>query len=146
MNNAKKKETIEKRKAKQKEILIEQFKKMPILQIAFEKTGITRATYYRWRNEDAIFRKLADEAIIEGEALITDMSESQLITMIRDRDFPAVKLWLQHHHPKYAPRLEIMTRPKPPEQLTPEQEVIVKKALRLASIGETRINEKKRKK
>lgn len=136
MNNAKKKKTIKNRQVKQKEILLEQLKKMPILQIAFEKAGVTRATYYRWRNEDAAFRKFTDEAIFEGEALITDMSESQLITMIRDRNFPAVRLWLQHHHPKYAPRLEITTHPKPPEQLTPDQEAIVKKALRFASMVE----------
>lgn len=145
MNNAKKRETIQKRQTKEKELLLEQLKKMPILQIAFDKAGITRATYYRWRNEDAAFRKLTDDAAVEGEALITDMSESQLITMIRDRDFSAIRLWLQHHHPKYAPRLEITTRPKPPEQLTPEQEAIVKKALRFASVGSVKPYGKKKK-
>lgn len=133
MNNPQKEETIKKRQGEQKSSFIEYLKKMPILQIAVEKAGISRATLYRWRTEDAEFRKLADEATIEGEALITDMSESQLISLIRDRNFPAVRLWLQHHHPKYAPRIEITTRPTPPEQLTPEQEAIVKKALRFAA-------------
>jgi len=146
MNNSKKKKTIAKRQVKQKEALLEHLKRMPILQIAFEKASITRATYYRWRNEDAEFRKLTDEATVEGEELINDVSESQLISSIRDRNLSAVSLWLRHHHPKYAPRLEITTRPKSSEQLTPEQEAMVKKALRLASMGGGKIYGTKNKK
>ena len=135
MNNEKKEQTIARRKAEQKELLLEQLRKVPILQIAFEKAGVSRATYYRWRNDDANFKKLAEEALSEGVELINDMGESQLITLIRDRNLPAISLWLRHHHPKYAPKLEITTRPKPPEQLTPEQEALVKKALRFAASG-----------
>ena len=77
MNNAKKEETIKNRQVEQKGSFIEHLKKMPILQIAIEKTGISRATYYRWRNEGVEFRKLVDEAIVEGEALITDIPEKK---------------------------------------------------------------------
>ena len=133
MNNEQKQKTIAERQGADKQRVLEQLQKIPIIQFACEKTGISRATYYRWRSEDAAFRKAADEASAEGEALITDMSESQLIAMIRDSKFPAVRLWLRHHHPKYAPRLEITSRPDPPEQLTPEQEKTFRKALRLAA-------------
>ena len=34
-----------------KTIILEQLQKAPIVQIACEKTGISRATYYRWRKE-----------------------------------------------------------------------------------------------
>lgn len=146
MNNPKKQETIANRQGEQKRLFIEHLKKAPILQIACEKISISRATYYRWRNEDINFRKSADEAIAEGEALITDMSESQLITLIRDRNFSAVKLWLQHHHPTYAPKLEITARQKPSEELTPEQEETVRRALRFASMGNQRSYEKQNKK
>jgi len=39
--------TIEKRQSKNKEQLLEILKKTPIVQIACEKAGVGRATYYR---------------------------------------------------------------------------------------------------
>ena len=116
-----------------KNLIIEQLKKTPIVQIACEKSGVSRATYYRWRKEDQEFLKAADGAITEGEALITDMSESQLISLIRDRNFPAIQLWLKHHHPRYTSRLEIsgeITHSQ--KELTDEEKLMVEKALRLA--------------
>lgn len=116
-----------------KEPLLEQLKKMPIVQIACERAGVGRSTYYRWREEDGNFRKAADEAIAEGEALITDMSESQLITLIRDKHFPAVQLWLRQHHQKYATRVELTGHiAHLSQELTNEEKQLVEKALRLA--------------
>jgi len=115
--------------------LIEQLKKMPIVQIACERAGIGRSTYYRWREESADFRKAADAAITEGEALITDMSESQLISLIRDKHFQAVQLWLRQHHPKYSGKVEISGSVTVEDgSLTPEQEALIKEALRLAAL------------
>ena len=123
------------KKDRTKNLLIEQLKKTPIIQIACEKTGVARASFYRWKNEDKEFAKTSDEAITEGEALITDMSESQLISLIRDRNFQALQLWLRHHHPKYSNKVEITaTFQSPQDELTPEQETIVREALRLASL------------
>lgn len=124
-------------KTNQKELILDQLKKTPIIQFACEKSGVSRATFYRWRSEDKEFKKASDTAILEGEALITDMSESQLIAMIRSRNFQAVQLWLKHHHPKYVNKLEINANINNPiEQLTPEQEAVIKAALQLASLPE----------
>jgi len=118
---------------KLKNLLIEQLKEIPLIQFSCKKVGVSRASYYRWR-KDPKFAKEADAAITEGEALITDMSESQLISMIRDRNFQAVQLWLRHHHPSYANKVEISGRlTHSDEELTPEQMALVKTALRLAS-------------
>jgi len=120
-------------KRESKNLILEQLKKTPIIQIACEKSGVSRATYYRWRKEDQEFLKAADEAIRDGEALITDMSESQLISLIRDRNFPAIQLWLKHHHPSYTNRLEISGRIEHLRQeLTEEEKQLVERALRLA--------------
>lgn len=125
-------------KKNQKELLLEQLKKTPIVQIACERSGVSRATFYRWKSEDTEFKKSAEESIIEGEALITDMTESQLVALIKDRNFHAIQLWLRHHHPKYNNRVEInATINNPIEQLTPEQEAVIKEALKLASLPET---------
>ncbi|HVM73342.1 MAG TPA: hypothetical protein VMU13_00475 [Candidatus Paceibacterota bacterium] len=127
--------TIEDRQSKEKAALLEQLKKTPIVHIACEKAGVGRATYYRWRGEDAQFRKQADAALTEGEALITDMSESQLITLIKEKNFSAIHLWLRQHHPKYANRVEITERVSVSDDLTPEQKKIVEEALRLANLS-----------
>ncbi len=123
---------------KLKNSLIEQLKEMPILQFACKKANVSRASYYRWR-QNPEFAKAADEAIAEGEALITDMSESQLISLIRDRNFPALQLWLKSHHPKYGNKVEVTGHFNVKEEpLTPEQEELVKRALGLAGLLENK--------
>lgn len=137
MNNEKRKSAISAKQTKNKELVLVQLRKMPILQIACERAGVARSTYYRWREEDGDFKKSADEAIVEGEALITDMTESQLISLIRDKHFPAVQLWLRQHHPKYTSKVELSGRLTiEDEPLTPEQEALIKQALELAGISE----------
>lgn len=119
---------------KTKEQVVAQLKEMPIVQIVCKKLGIGRATYYRWRNEDKEFQKATDEAIREGELLINDMSESQVVNLIREKNWPAISFWLKHHHPKYANKVEVIAQiNQPAERLTPEQEAVVREALRLAA-------------
>ena len=55
-----------------------------------EKSGISRATYYRWKKDDPDFREKAEEALMDGESLINDMAESQLISAIRDQNMTAI--------------------------------------------------------
>ncbi len=94
------------KKDKIRDSIIVALKEMPIVQVACKKVGVGRTTYYRWR-ENKKFAREADTAIAEGEAFITDMSESQLISLIRDRNFQALQLWLRHHHPKYTNKVEV---------------------------------------
>ncbi len=123
------------KKNRLKEKLIKELKEMPVIQFACKQTGISRATYYRWKSEDKKFTEEVNKAIAEGEELITDMSESQLISLIRDKNFQAVKLWLRHHHPRYNQRINVnATINSSDEDLTPEQEEIIRKALQLSSL------------
>lgn len=117
----------------QKQLLIEQLQKTPIVQFACEKTGIVRATYYRWRGEDLEFAKQADAALGEGALLVNDLAESQIISAIKDRNITAIIYWLRHHHPSYTNRLELVASLKQ-EELTPEQEAAVREALRLSAL------------
>lgn len=126
---------------KLKNSIIEQLKKMPIVQIACEKIGIGRATYYRWRKESKKFTEETDAAIAEGLLLINDMAESQLLSAIRDKNMTAIIFWLRNHHQSYTNRMELTAHLNQiDEKLTPEQEKIVKKALRLASLTNQDIN------
>ena len=126
--------TIWTRQAKDKQEILEQLKKMPIIEIACKKSNIGRSTFYRWCQEDKEFKKAADEAMKEGESYICDMSESQLVSMIMDKKFPAIQLWLKTHHPKYTNRLEISGEltAREEDELSPEQQEVVRQALKFA--------------
>ncbi len=126
---------------KLRDLLIAALKELPIVQIACKKVGIGRTTYYRWRKNKE-FAARADQALAEGEALITDMSESQLISLIHNGNFQAVQLWLKTHHPKYGNKVEVTGNLNvKDEPLTPEQEELVQKALGLAGLLETKTTE-----
>ncbi len=126
-----------------KKLFLENLKKVPIIQVACEKAGISRATVYRWRDKDKKFRKTLDEALSEGESLINDMGESQLISLMKEKNFSAIRFWLNHRHDKFKERVEITTKSEEQEKLSPEQQKIVKEALKLASFGKKKMNNKK---
>lgn len=126
---------IQTRQIKDKQLLIEQFKKIPIIQIACEKSGVSRATFYRWCQEDKEFDELAHLALTDGKALINDMAESQLISSVKDKNFQAIAYWLKHNHPGYGNKVELSGKiTTQNENLTPEQEELVKKALQNAGL------------
>ncbi len=123
-------QTIDQRQAKDKESVLGYLRKMPIVQIVCERSGIARATYYRWRNEDKEFKKAADQAMRDGELFVNDLSESQVISLIKDKNWPAISFWLKNHHPKYADKIKVEASiNRIDEKLTPEEEKLVQHAL-----------------
>lgn len=132
----KNKDATKKRTAVDKKAVLEQLAKLPIVQIACQKAGIGRATYYRWRIGDKLFARDADEAIDEGVQMINDLSESQLISAIKNSNFSAVRFWLQNRHRAYTNKVEVFDRGKSDNQeLTAEQKKVMGEALKLASAG-----------
>lgn len=127
--------TIEKRQSKNKEQLLEILRKTPIVQIACEKAGVGRASYYRWRKEDADFAQQSDQALLDGSLLVNDIAESQLMSAIKDKNMTAIIFWLKHHHPAYATKVEVTTTSKDKEiYLTDEQKELLNKALEMAAL------------
>lgn len=119
---------------KEKTLLIEQLRKMPIVEIACSKTNVSRATFYRWKKNDPEFAKEVTESIGSGRSFINDLAESQLIGAVKDRNLSAIMYWLKHHHEDYRNRLEIEGNINTIEELSPEQKILVGKALKLASL------------
>ena len=78
--------------------------------------------------------------------MVNDMSESQLLTLIKEKNYPAISFWLRHRNDNYKNKLEITTKDDN-EELTPSQAKIVKQALKLAKITKSKsiknINRKK---
>lgn len=134
------------KKNKFQDQFLDELRKVPIVQVACEKTGLSRNSVYRWRKEDKAFLKKMDDALAEGVALVNDMSESQLLTLIKEKNYPAISFWLKHRNDNYKNKLEITTK-EDSEQLTPSQAKIVKQALKLANITKSKsiknINSKK---
>ena len=131
---------------KQKQLFVEQLQKTPIIQLVCEKLEIGRTTYYRWRSTDMKFAAECDKAISEGQYLVNDLAESMLVNAIKDCNLSAIRFWLQNHHADYKNRVELSgTISTACEELTKEQEVLVKQALLNAGLlteGDTSGKEK----
>jgi hypothetical protein len=132
---SKRPQSISKRIKKDKEILIEQLAKTPIVTLACEKTGISRATFYRWKKDDSKFSNASNSAIAQGNLLINDIAESQLLSSIRDGNLTGIIFWLKNHHPSYETRIELrQAYDRNDEKLSKHQEKVLKRALKLTSI------------
>lgn len=129
------------KKNKVAEMFLEQLKRVPIVQVACEKSGVSRNSVYRWRNEDPKFRTDMEAALAEGEALVNDMTESHLISLIKEKNYPAISFWLRHRNPKFKDKLEISGKVETSDMpLTEEQKAVVRKALSLATFTKDKEN------
>jgi hypothetical protein len=125
------------KKNKFQDTFLSELKKVPIIQVACEKSGLSRNSIYRWRKNDKTFSKQMDEAILEGIDLVNDMSETQLLTLIKEKNYQAISFWLRHRNENYKNKLEITTV-EDSEELTQSQAKIVKEALKLANITKSK--------
>lgn len=128
-------ETIKVRQSKLKQALLDQLKRTPNIELACEKIGIARATYYRWIKTSKKFAKESEAAIWEGRLFISDIAESQIFSLIRDKKIEAIKFWLTHNNPRYSNKIELSgTVITKDESLTDEQKALIKKALKLSPL------------
>ena len=95
-----------KNKARTKKELVKRLTEVRIIEIACKSVGISRATFYRWINEDDKFSADCNEAIAIGTDTISDLAESQIVSKIKIGELRAATYWLEHHHTDYksAPR------------------------------------------
>jgi hypothetical protein len=123
---------------KEKQKLLEQLKKVPIIQVACERAGIPRSTFYRWRKDDTEFLSDCEVALEQSSAIINDMAESQLINAIKNQNMTAIIFWLKHHHKAYETRIAVKGKLKFEQKtLTAEQEELIKQALQMLRLGKT---------
>lgn len=128
-------------KAKQeRKIILAELEKNAIVSHACKKAGVSRSTYYRWIEKNEEFRKVAKKAINNGVLAINDLGQSQLILMMKDGIFSAIKYWLSHRDPafseklqfiEYRDRLSVDSKKDDKDKLTPEERDLIKKAIEL---------------
>ena len=93
--------SIPNRIAIEKKNILELLKKYPIVQLACEKSGVSRATFYRWKEIDEKFRDDADTALFEWKQLVNDIAEMNVITWIKNEDKSYTTFWLKNNHGSY---------------------------------------------
>lgn len=123
-------ETLAAQTKRNKEKLVEELEKCPIVQVACQRLGIGRATYYKWRTEDVAFMRAADTAIRRGVSFVNDLAESKVIKGIQDDNITFTIFWLKHRHVAYSEKMqhrhlhEIQT-----QEIDPEQIALIKRAM-----------------
>lgn len=118
-----------------KQRVIEQLKKYPVVEVACQKSGVARATYYRWRKADEEFAGLVDEAIEQSAGIINDLAETQLISAIKNGNITAIFYWLNRRHPVYETRVRVDANVKhETQELTAEQAALVEQTLKNAGL------------
>lgn len=87
--------------AKQKVLILKELEKCGIVTQACKQVGISRRSYYRWKDEDLDFAEQANEAKQLGTGIYNDVAESQLLQLIKAGDFKGIKYWLERRHPDF---------------------------------------------
>jgi len=110
-------------------ILIEELEKTPIIELACQRIGISRQTFYRWQDQDFEFKELTEESLEKGSCLINDMAETNLIKGIKDNNLTATIFWLKNRHNKFKNKVELSGRIKTEIELSEEEKEIIKQSI-----------------
>jgi hypothetical protein len=86
---------------RKKRKLILEIEKNPIITYACQKVGVSRATFYRWKDEDADFTTEIEDAQSRGYDYLNDFAEGKLISKIKNEDGPSIRFWLVSNHNRY---------------------------------------------
>ncbi len=130
----KRQKTLAEHTQKQKDALLEELAKCPIVQVACERTSIGRATYYKWKADDPEFRRVSNNAVDEGRKFVNDVAESQMIRKIKEGNMTSIIYWLKNNNSRYSEkRTEEL---EPLGVLPPDQAKELVRALRLMGLSE----------
>jgi hypothetical protein len=84
----------------------------PFISYAAKKSGVAKATIYRWMKSDSNFQSAVDLALESGRRHLSDIAEMALTEKIKSKDLGAIKFYLQNNNKRYRP---VRTTYIPPE-------------------------------
>lgn len=112
---------VDERISEQKTKILDTLTKLPVIQVAVKRVGISRATFYRWRTEDFEFNNAVVAAIREGSTSINELAQSKLIEEVSHGNMTALIFWLKSRDPLFSDRRTIINEFKVPERpVSPE--------------------------
>jgi len=85
--------------------LIQELEKSGNVYLSCLKTGINKATYYRWLKEDSAFSKKAYQAIRFGRENNCDVAEHSIMLLVKEKNLKASEYILSHNSPRYKPAM-----------------------------------------
>ena len=91
--------------------IIEYLNEKPFLSHACKKSGVARATVYRWIKDNAQFRKEIESALKLGRNNMCDVAEASLFKKSADGDVSAIKFVLQNNEPRYIAKRSVYIEP-----------------------------------
>lgn len=89
---------------KTKRLFLEELAKYGNVLNACLKTGISRATFYRWKKKNKQFADWVAEVIRNGRENMCDLAEQALLMNLRDKKMDAIRYVLSNNSPRYKPR------------------------------------------
>jgi len=86
---------------KLQEKLLDYLRETANISVACNKVGISRQTFYRWKEENPEFAIRVTEACEEGDENMNDYTESRMNSLIKNGHWQAIRYRLDKKHPKY---------------------------------------------
>ncbi len=126
--------TIEHRQSTMRQAILEQLERTPIIELACDKVGVSRTTFYRWIHSNKVFAAAVEKSMTTGREFINDLAESQVLTLIKQGEIKAIRLWLQHNSARYANKIEVSSTVS--TELSTDQKKVIRDALNLSSVGQ----------
>lgn len=78
--------------------LLAEIENTPLVQIACEKIGISRNTFYRWMKEDPELLEQVNYALSLGKGRVNDIAVSNVLSGIKSKDVRYTMYWLDRNH------------------------------------------------
>ncbi|MCB9810684.1 MAG: hypothetical protein H6779_02550 [Candidatus Nomurabacteria bacterium] len=114
------------------DLFLEEMRKIPIVTVACEKVGISRNTIYKWLKDDPEFKEKFDAASIDGIEHINDLSENQLLQLIKEKKISAIRLWLTNNHQRFSTK-SVKNTEVADKELSEEQKSTIEQALKMVN-------------
>ena len=96
-----------------KEKFLDTLREQPIVSVVCKRLGISKASVYRWRHDDADFKKKLEDALDVGRDIVNDLAESKLIAAIQRGDRWAIQYWLEFNNKRFYKPRKAMPAPVP---------------------------------
>lgn len=122
---------------------IEILRENPWISFASKKSGISRATIYRWMKDSPDFKVQIDTAMKAGVSQLGEIAEMGLAKKIKEGNFNAIKYYLAHNNQRYVPKRSEYVFP--PDHTHYDEPDRCERCGRISAMKEAEIKEKFRK-